>query len=84
MKIKNIGQSNFMLTDKRGNSIVLEPSFTADVEDGKARKLLRVYPFLKEVEKAEPKIEVKKETKDEEKLEKPVEVVRETKKKRKK
>ena len=74
-----------MLTDKRGNFIVLEPSFTADVEDRKAQKLLRLYPFLKEVEKVEVKVEVKEEKKDEEiAVEKPVETVRETKKKRKK
>lgn len=86
MKIKNIGKSNFMLKDKRGNSIILEPSFTVDVDDEKGKKLVRFYPTLEEVkeEKKEVKAEAKEEKVEEKVEEKPVEVSRETKKKRKK
>lgn len=94
MKIKNIGSSNFMLEDKRGNFVTLEPSFTIDVEDNVGRKLLRLYsssleeikPVIKKVEKVEPKVEKKEEEKEVKNEENIVveEVSRETKKKRKK
>lgn len=85
MKIKNIGNANFILVDKRGNNITLEPSFTTDVDDAKGRKLLRIYPTLQEVKpelkKVEEKVEKVEDVKEEVK-EKPVDVPRETKKKK--
>lgn len=72
MKIKNIGNSNFILKDKRGNSIILEPSFTADVEDSKGKKLVKIYPAnLKEVVEVEvkTKVEVEVQANEENKIE---------------
>ena len=74
MKIKNIGNSNFILKDKRGNVVLLEPSFTVDVDDSLGAKFIRIYPFIKEVKVEKPKkVEVKE-----------VEVSRETPKKKSK
>lgn len=86
MKIKNIGNANFILVDKRGNSVTLEPSFTSDVDDAKGRKLLRMYPTLQEVKPELKKIEEKVEKIEEVKevKEEVKDVPRETKKKRKK
>lgn len=80
MKIKNIGNSNFILKDKRGNTVIVEPSFTIDVDDAKGRKLVRIYSNLEEVKeqpKVEPKVVEKAEIKEEVK-----EVVKEPKKKK--
>lgn len=83
MKIKNIGNANFILVDKRGNNVTLEPSFTADVDDAKGRKLLRTYPTLQEVKPELKKVEEKAEKIEEEK-EEVTDVPRKTKQKRKK
>lgn len=87
MKIKNIGEKNFMLIDKRGNFRTLEPSCTIDVDDNIGRKLVKVYSCIEEVK--EVKVEEKKAVVVEEKVEEKKEVEdvksevsRETKKKK--
>ena len=53
MKILNTGTADFIVKDKRGNSVVVEPSKTVDVLDKTAFKVARIYPFIKIIE--EPK-----------------------------
>ena len=80
MKIKNIGTANFVVKDKRGNSVTLEPNCTVEVDEKIGKKVVRVYSFIQEiVEKKDEIKEVVKEEKEEVK-----DVSRETKKKRKK
>lgn len=85
MKILNTGTANFIVRDKRGNSVCLEPKQTVEVTDEKAFKIARVYSYIKIVEeksvvKTEEKTEeVKEETKESTKVE-----VKEKKKKGKK
>lgn len=67
MKILNTGTADFIVKDKRGNSVRLEPAQSVEVSEDTARRL-RVYPFIKIVEevKVEPepiKEEVKAEPK---------------------
>ena len=54
MKIKNIGTSNFILKDKRGNTIILEPSREVDVDDRLGAKFTKIYPFIKEIKVEKP------------------------------
>lgn len=66
MKILNAGTADFIVRDKRGNSVVLEPKNTVEVTESTGNKIARVYPFIKIVEepkKVEPKEEVSRETK---------------------
>lgn len=66
MKIKNIGNSNFILKDKRGNTVNLEPSNVVEVVDEIGRKFTNVYPFIievKEPKKVEEEVVVPRETK---------------------
>ena len=61
MKIKNIGNSNFLLKDKRGNTVNL-----VEVVDEIGRKFTNVYPFIievKEPKKVEEEVVVPRETK---------------------
>lgn len=73
MIIENIGTSNFILKDKRGNTIILEPSLSVEVDDKVGAKLLGRYSFLKEIKIEKPVIE---------KIEKVENVSRETPKKK--
>lgn len=67
MKILNAGTADFIVKDKRGNSVRLEPSQTVEVTEETARRL-KPYPFIKivqEVKTEVPKPEVKPEVKTE-------------------
>lgn len=75
MIIENIGTSNFILKDKRGNTIILEPSLSVEVDDKVGAKLLGRYSFLKEIKIEKPKVVI-------EKIEKVENVSRETPKKK--
>ena len=71
MKILNAGTADFIVKDKRGNSVRLEPSQTVEVTEETARRL-KPYPFIKivqEVKTEVPKPEVKEEVKPEVKTE---------------
>lgn len=69
MKILNAGTANFIVRDKRGNSVCLEPTKTVEVADNIGRKVARVYSYIKIVE--EKPIEKVEEKKVEEIIEKP-------------
>lgn len=66
MKILNAGTADFIVKDKRGNFVTLEPSKMVDVTEQTAKRL-RVYPFIKIIEEVKsevPKdVEVKVEPK---------------------
>jgi hypothetical protein len=81
MKILNTSSANFIVKDKRGNTVILEPNMTVEITEQVGKKVTR-YPFIKVLQ--EPKKETKIEVKEEVKEEKVEEVSRETKKKRKK
>lgn len=64
MKILNAGTANFIVRDKRGNSVCLEPTKTVEVADNIGRKVARVYSYIKIVEEKPietPKVETKEE-----------------------
>lgn len=67
MKILNAGTADFIVKDKRGNFVTLEPSKMVDVTEQTAKRM-RVYPFIKIIEEAKsevPKdVEVKTEVKE--------------------
>lgn len=58
MKILNAGTADFIVKDKRGNFVTLEPSKMVDVTEQTAKRM-RVYPFIKIIE--DVKVEVKPE-----------------------
>lgn len=60
MKILNAGTADFIVKDKRGNFVTLEPSKMVDVTEQTAKRM-RVYPFIKIIE--EVKSEVPKDVK---------------------
>lgn len=76
MKILNTGTANFIVRDKRGNSVCLEPTQTVEVEEKVGRKVARVYSYIKIVEEPVKKVE--------EPIEEPKEVEKPKKAKRKK
>lgn len=60
MKIINEGTANFIVRDKRGNSVCLEPKHTVEVEEKVGRKVARVYSYIKIIEEKPietPKVE---------------------------
>lgn len=67
MKIINEGTANFIVRDKRGNSVCLEPKHTVEVEEKTGLKVARVYSYIKIIEEKpvvkeeiiENKVEVK-------------------------
>lgn len=61
MKILNTGTANFIVRDKRGNSVCLEPTQTVEVEEKVGRKVARVYSYIKIVEEPVKKVEEPKE-----------------------
>ena len=64
MKIINTGTADFIVRDKRGNSVRLEPTQTVEVTEDTARRLAP-YSFIKVVKEVEAKPEVPKEVKAE-------------------
>ena len=76
MKILNTGTANFIVRDKRGNSVCLEPKQTVEVDEKVGRKVARVYSYIKIVEEPVKKVE--------EPIEEPKEVEKPKKSKRKK
>ena len=71
MKILNTGTANFIVRDKRGNSVCLEPKHTVEVEEKVGRKVARVYSYIKIVEEKPIEVPKVEEKKDEEVVEKP-------------
>jgi len=71
MKIINEGTANFIVRDKRGNSVCLEPKHTVEVEEKVGRKVARVYSYIKIVEEKPVEVPKVEEKKDEEVVEKP-------------